>query len=94
MLKYNYWRTVLPQRDWIIEEDFELQTTYYGGHNVARYVGHMFHWLCGKGDEYRIIGGQGWPWRTENQIGPSYGFGSAKGYLPDWRKNNPDGYAK
>ena len=94
MLKYNYWRTVPPQRDWIIEEDFELQTTYYGGHNVARYVGHMFHWLCGKGDEYRIIGGQGWPWRTENQIGPSYGFGCTEGYLPDWRKNNPDGYAK
>ena len=94
MLKYNYWRTVPPQRNWIIEEDFELHTAYYGGHNVARYVGHMFYWLCGKGDEYRLIGGQGWPWRTENQIGPSYGFEATEGYLPDWRKNNPDGYAK
>jgi hypothetical protein len=24
MLKYIYWRMVLPQRDWIIEPDFDL----------------------------------------------------------------------
>jgi hypothetical protein len=52
----------------------------------------MFYWLSGKGDQYRIIGGQAWPWSIKNQIGPSYGFGSSKGYKPDWRKNNPDGY--
>ena len=40
-----------------------------------------------------MIGGQGWPWRTENQIGPSYGYASAEGYLPDWRSDNDDGYA-
>ena len=28
----------------------------YGGHNQARYVAHMLYWLCGKGDDYRIIG--------------------------------------
>ena len=39
-----------------------------------------------------MIGGQGWPWRTENQIGPSYGYASTEGYLPDWRSNH-DGYA-
>ena len=94
MLKYNYWRTSSPQRDWIAEPDFNPHMAYYGGHNVARYVGHMFAWLAGTGDEFRVIGGQGWPWRTENQIGPSYGFGSAGGYLPDWRKGNPDGYAR
>ena len=93
MLKYSYWRTVLPERDWIVEPDFDLRTVNYGGHGTARYIAHMFHWLCGKGDEYRVIGGQGWPWKTENQIGPSYGFGAKKGYLPNWRKNNPDDYA-
>ena len=93
MLKYNYWRTVPPERDWIIEQNFDFHRAYYGGHRVARYVAHMFYWLCGKGDEFRVIGGQGWPWRTENQIGPSYGFGAAGGYLPDWRQNNRDGYA-
>ena len=94
MLKYNYWRTVPPQRDWIVETDFDFHTAYYGGHNTAQYVAHMFYWLCGKGDEYRIIGGQGWPWSTKNQIGPSYGFGATEGYLPDWRKGNQDGYAR
>ena len=94
MLKYSYWRTTPPQQDWVAEPDFDLSTAYYGGHEVARYVGHMFYWLRGKGGEFRVIGGQGWPWRTENQIGPSYGFGRKEGYLPDWRRTGPDGYAK
>ncbi|MCE7980275.1 MAG: hypothetical protein DYG89_03720 [Caldilinea sp. CFX5] len=93
MLKYNYWRTVAPQRDWIIEPDFDFQTAYYGGHNQARYVAHMFYWLCGQGDDYRIIGGQAWPWSSPNQIGRSYGYGSTHGYQPDWRKQKQDGYA-
>ena len=93
MLKYNYWRTVPPQRDWIIEEDFDFHTAYFGGHNEAIYVGHMFHWLCGRGGEYRVIGGQGWPWSTPNQIGPSYGYGDRGKYLPDWRKGGQDDYA-
>ncbi|MEE2658859.1 MAG: phytanoyl-CoA dioxygenase family protein [Candidatus Latescibacterota bacterium] len=92
MLKYNYWRTVAPRRDWLADPDFDPATAYYGGHNVARYTAHMFWWLSGKGNDYRIIGGQGWPWRTENQIGPSYGYGATQGYMPDWRKTNPDGY--
>ena len=58
MLKYSYWRTTPPQRDWITEPEFDLQGAYYGGHDQARYVAHMFYWLCGKGDDYRIIGGQ------------------------------------
>lgn len=94
MLKYNYWRTVAPARDWITEPEFDPRTACFGGHNMARYVAHMFYWLCGKGDQYRVVGGQGWPWRTENQIGPSYGFGRTEGYLPDWRRDNPDGYAR
>ena len=93
MLKYNYWRTVPPEKDWIVEPDFDLHTVYYGGHDVARYVAHMLYWLSGKGDEFRIIGGQAWPWKSVNQIGPSYGFGKTEGYLPNWRKNNSDDYA-
>ena len=93
MLKYSYWRTVAPTRDWKQEPEFDLQTAEYGGHGVARYVAHMFYWLCGMGDEFRLIGGQAWPWSSVNQIGPSYGFGHKEGYLPNWRKNNPDDYA-
>ena len=94
MLKYNYWRSGPPQRDWIDEPDFDPRTAFYGGHDVARYIAHMFYWLCGKGDAFRTIGGQGWPWRSDNQIGPSYGFDSKAGYLPDWRRHGPDGYAR
>tara|TARA_B100001750_G_scaffold240946_1_gene251531 strand:+ start:49 stop:957 length:909 start_codon:yes stop_codon:yes gene_type:complete len=93
MLKYNYWRTIPPTRDWIIEQDFDFRSGDYGGHQSARYVAHMFYWLCGKGDKFRIIGGQAWPWRSVNQIGPSYGFDQTQGYLPDWRGNNDD-YAR
>ncbi|MBI4553933.1 MAG: phytanoyl-CoA dioxygenase family protein [Candidatus Latescibacteria bacterium] len=93
MLKYSYWRTEPPKRDWITEPTFDFRTVSYGGHGTARYVAHMFYWLCGKGKEYRIIGGQAWPWSSKNQIGPSYGFGKTEGYLPNWRKNNPDDYA-
>ena len=94
MLKYNYWRTAPPQRDWLAEEDFDFQRAYYGGHGTARYYAHMFYWLFGKGDQYRIIGGQAWPWQTENQIGPSYGFDAEEGYQPNWRRDNADGYAR
>ena len=31
---------------------------------------------------------------TPNMIGPAYGFGLKEGYLPNWRKNNPDDYEK
>ena len=94
MLKYSYWRSVPPERDWIKDPDFDPRTAYFGGHTLARYAAHMYYWLCGRGDDFRVIGGQGWPWRTENQIGPSYGFGVKKGYLPDWRGEHDDGYAR
>eukprot|EP01052_Picozoa_sp_SAG31_P070999 SAG31_NODE_29892_length_388_cov_1.065744_1_plen_43_part_01 len=38
MLKHNYFRTQPPARDWLIEPEFDLQTAYYGGHNIARFV--------------------------------------------------------
>ena len=94
MLKYNYWRTTPPRRDWVEDPEFDFHSAWYGGHNAARYAAHMFYWLCGKGEEFRIVGGQGWPWRTENQIGPSWGYGRTEGYLPDWRDGNRDGYSR
>ncbi len=93
MLKHNYWRTVPPERDWIIEPDFDFQTADYWGHGIAKYIAHMFYWLCGNGDEFRIMGGQAWPWHNQNQIGKSYGFGLTEGYRPNWRNNNVDDYA-
>ena len=104
MLKHNYFRTQPPARDWLIEPEFDLQTAYYGGHNIARFVAQNLFWLWGIEDKYRIIGGQGWPHSIENQIGPSWGFpgkgrlaghegvGSQypenRGYTPDWRRES------
>lgn len=93
MLKYDYWRTVLPEKDWITEPEFDPHDADYGPHEINRYVAHMFSWLCGKGEEFRLIGGQAWPWNHPNKIGPSYGFGSTEGYVPDWRREGHDGYA-
>lgn len=94
MLKYNYWRTNPPVKDWISEPDFDPARAFYGGHNTARFAAHMYAWLCGRGDDFYLIGGQAWPWRSEQQIRPSYGYGRTRGYKPDWRRNNPDGYAR
>lgn len=93
MLKYNYWRTTPPTRDWLVEADFDFQTADYGGHNQARFAAHMMYWLCGRDDEYHLQGGQAWPWRSPNQIGKPYGYGATIGYRPDWRRTGPDGYS-
>ena len=93
MLKYNYWRTTPPRRDWITQDDFDFRNATYGRHQQSIFVAHMFYWLCGKGDEFRVVGGQGWPFRVPRQIGPSYGFDAKEGYVPDWRRSGPDTYA-
>lgn len=83
MLKWSYWRTVPPQRDWVIEPNFDFHTANYGGHGAAKLVAHKFFWLCGKGDEFRTMGGQSWPYSGSqaNQIQKSYGFPSGP---PQW----------
>ena len=93
MLKYSYWRTTPPSRDWVRERSFDLARADFGGHQVANYAAHVYKWLCGEGDDYRIIGSQAWPSAAPLQVGRSYGFGLERGYLPDWRKDNADGYA-
>ena len=75
LLKYNYWRTVPPQRDWIVEPDFDIATADFsaGGFKSlerptfrqqfrdAYDSAEMFCWLMGKSQEFRLMGGQGWP---------------------------------
>ena len=77
LLKYHYWRTVPPQQDWIREPDFDFAAADYGEHGQRS--ARMFYWLCGKVNEFRSIGGQGWPFpygQHTNQMGKSYGFPS------------------
>ena len=94
MLKFDYWRTMPPERDWILEPEFDPHNAFYGGHEVGIFVAHMYYWLCGKGDKFRVLGGQAWPWYKDNTITSSYGFEPSEGYIPDWRRTGPDGYAK
>ncbi len=69
MLKYVYWRMSPPQRDWVIEPDFDFSSVSYGGSAEAfaeQFRGdcktaEMFLWLCGKHDVYQNLGGQSWP---------------------------------
>ena len=69
MLKYNYWRTVPPERDWIIDPDFDVMTadyTFIGPGTRQQFrdcydAAEMFFWLSGKHDDFQVMGGQGWP---------------------------------
>ena len=81
LLKYNYWRLAPPRRDWLAESDFDFHGADYGGHFLAPKVAHMFFWLCGMGDQFRTIGGQGWPYSgsRDNQVDKPYGFPGALG---------------
>lgn len=69
LLKYNYWRTAPPCRDWLVEPgvDFNLVSfdppnpvafeQFQGGIAATR----MFCWLSGIEEEYVFRGGQNWP---------------------------------
>ncbi|HVF09654.1 MAG TPA: hypothetical protein VNA16_02570 [Abditibacteriaceae bacterium] len=69
LLKYFYWRTVPPQRDWVREPDFdfahandEIAGPQYGEQfRACRDAAALFLWLCGKSDGYAFQGGQAWP---------------------------------
>ena len=62
MLKFNYWRSTAPRRDWATEPGFDPATAFYGGHGVAKFVASSLFWLWGRAPaEYRLIGGQAWP---------------------------------
>ena len=69
MLKYNYWRTSPPERDWIREPDFDPATADYSfdGLHVGQQfrdcydTAEMFFWLSGQSSQFQLMGGQGWP---------------------------------
>lgn len=70
LLKYNYWRTQPPARDWVIERDFDLATADYSSLDAPTYraqheenvdAARMFFWLSGMVDKFKAIGGQAWP---------------------------------
>ena len=81
MLKYFYWRTTAPKRDWIREEGFDFATANYqtptrnlleqfrGNVKVAE----MFLWLCGQRDAFQNLGGQSWP-LPGNRRRAAYGY--------------------
>lgn len=68
LLKYNYFRTAAPKRDWIVDPSLDFADVsfrpevsvfekWYDSIRVAR----LFHWLCGLGDDFEFKGGQSWP---------------------------------
>ena len=75
LLKYNYWRSAPPRRDWIIEPDFDVahadfsvggfkslkHPTFRQQFRDCRDAAGMYAWLCGKYDNFHLMGGQGWP---------------------------------
>ena len=81
MLKYIYWRTNPPKRDWMTEPDFNhrppanfnvpsIQQQHRGWYDAAE----MYYWLCGNKDKLEaIVGSKEWPpgypvpnWTPEN----------------------------
>jgi hypothetical protein len=77
LLKWEFWRTAPPKRDWIVDPDFDFAgadysytNPYFSGatrkwQSVLR-VAEMFYWLCGKKDEYNVVGGSGWPFSASD----------------------------
>ena len=71
-LKYNYFRSQPPRRDWIIEPDFDLATadyslgdfmdmerpTYRQQFRDCYDSAEMYCWLRGKSDSFCLLGGQ------------------------------------
>ena len=81
MLKYFYWRTIPPKRDWIVEPDFDFASVSYSpsaGSYVEQFRGdcktaEMFLWLCGRHEAYQNLGGQSWPLPAHRNDMP-YGY--------------------
>lgn len=68
-LKWNYWRTQPPTRDWNVDPDFDIATAnfsmgsprYRELEDETRDVAEMFMWLSGRSSEYRPMGATAWP---------------------------------
>lgn len=71
LLKYNYWRTTPPQRDWLKQNEIDFNTINFNPEagvfeqfQGALAAARMFAWLCGAENEYKKRGGQNWPIAT------------------------------
>ena len=84
-LKYNYWRTVQPERDWINEPGFDLATANYSlnlpiyasdtpSSRVRQGASGLLCWLWGQSEQFGLSGGQGWPKGRKNYLGRPYGI--------------------
>ena len=83
MFRFNYWRTTPPVRDWVIEPEFDLRTADYEFFDRpttrpptrdCNDAAEMFFWLCGKGNEFAVMGGQCWPSPHKGLDGAVRGF--------------------
>ena len=69
MLKYCYWRTEPPRRDWSVEPDFDFAMAPFSFNGPPRQqfrdwydAAQMYFWLCGDpGRMEDVVGGAGWP---------------------------------
>ena len=65
LIKYNYWRTAPPQRDWIVDPNFDPSwpdtpsEPHFEQFKLGIAACDMFSWLCG--EDYQHSGGQCWP---------------------------------
>lgn len=92
MLKYFYWRTTPPHRDWNIEKDFDFARVDYASPIeplVEQFssdikVAKMFLWLCGEYEKFQNLGGQSWPLPAHRNDTP-YGYPDG---LPGTGKNS------
>ena len=81
-LKYNYWRTESPKRDWVVDPDFDVAKADYTSDGLTfRQQMHdvfdnarMYFWMRGELDKFRLMGGQGWPLTTANLNDRPYGI--------------------
>ena len=74
LIKYNYWRTTDPRRDWIVDPDYSFSWPVMSHHphfeqfRCGIAAAEMFCWLSG--ETYEHEGGQCWP--CESPAKPRY----------------------
>ena len=78
LLKWVYWRTTPPARDWNARADFDFAGADYSftselllrrataNGSRSRVWPEMFYWLCGKAEEFHLVGGSGWPYSSSD----------------------------
>jgi hypothetical protein len=94
LMKYFYWRTTPPVRDWMIEPDFDFATADFRTpvYSLAEHfqdsakAAKMFLWVCGMEDKFQNLGGQSWP-LPGNRTDSPFGFPDG---LPAPELPNPD----